>query len=84
VDPASAAEDFSYIVGGLLLEHCIISDHPATCGHSGPHCLCPIEATLRNLAHMKNAARKSISSGDTFAHLVRAHNKVPIERTEST
>ena len=30
VNPASAAEDFSHTVGGLLLEQCIISDPSAT------------------------------------------------------
>ena len=76
VDPASAAKDFSHAVGGLLFDLCIISDRPATSGHPGPHRVRPVETTLRNLTHMKNAARKSISSGDKFVHLVRAHNKV--------
>ena len=47
IDPASAAEDFSHIVGGgLLLEQCIISDRFSTTRHQGPHRSCPVEATL--------------------------------------
>ena len=76
IDPASAAEDFSHIVGGLLLEQCIISDRSSTTRHQGPHRLRPVEATLRNLTCMKNAARKSMCRCDEFIHLVRAHHKV--------
>ena len=74
VDPADAAELFSTIVRELLLEHKVIV---CKSEHRGPHRQHPIETALRNLSHMKNAARKSINTAhDTFVQLVRAHHSV--------
>ena len=45
VDPATAAEDFSNTVRGLLLEQGIIAVTSSS-GPKGPHHLRPIESTL--------------------------------------
>ena len=76
VDPATAADDFSHVVGELLLEQGIISVTPRP-SSSGPHRPRPIETTLNNLSRMKNTARKCIKTHcDNFLNLVRAHHAV--------
>jgi len=71
---AAAAEDFSHMLGALLLEQGIIS---AATTRSGPHRCRPTESALKNLSHMKNTAHKFIHYRcDKFLNLVRAHHTV--------
>ena len=52
VDPATAADDFSHVVGELLLEMGIISLRLSS---NGPHRPRPIETTSRNLSRTRAA-----------------------------
>ena len=71
---SAAAEEFSHVLGALLLEQRIIS---ATTTCSGPHWPRPTESALKNLSRMKNSARKFIHHRcDEFLNLVRAHHTV--------
>ena len=70
--PTEAAEQFSNIVGDLLLEYGLTRS--SSC--NGRHRPRQIETTIRNLSMMKNSLRKNIKSDRNFIDVVRAHNKV--------
>ena len=70
--PTEAVEQFSNIVGDLLLEYRLTRS--SSC--NGRHRPCQIKTTLQNLSMMKNSLRKNIKSDRNFIDVVRTHNKV--------
>jgi len=73
--PAEAAQQFSNIVGDLLLEYGLSKS--AYYGTNGRHRPRHIESTLLSLSVTKNRLHKNINSNSQgFIDVVRAHNKV--------
>ena len=71
--PVEVAEQFSNILGDLLLEYGLTTSS----SYNGRHRPRRIETTLTALSTMKNHSRKYMKSdAGNFLNIVRAHNKV--------
>ena len=70
--PAEAAEQFSNIVGDLLMEYGI-TEPPCVHGWHRPR---RIETTLQNLSALKKNSHKNLPNSKDFLYIFRAHNKV--------